>query len=331
MGVVSSRPTAGQASIEYVAALALLAALFVVAAPAVGAPDIPRLVVGKLRLGHLPRRERRLLGPGGRGRRPRAVPDGDGHHRPRGVGDRVQHRGRPPLDAHGHAAVGRQRRGRADRERQRRRRRRVRAGERRALGPSRSTPARRARARLRVQAARGWVFPDQATADRFLEHAIVNSVNEWGDFPADWTSVEGGGELSGMIGDRGRRQGRQGPRSRSSASAPPATPRSARGLARRRRDALRPARARRRGVGARSSRPPTGHGREEWVVEYTFGRDGPRELAFRRVRRQRPRRPLDRDRDAARPARPGATARSRSRCSTPGCPGRWSMRPASTT
>ena len=48
---MSHRPTAGQASIEYVAALALLAALFVVAAPAVGAPDIPRLVVAKLRLG----------------------------------------------------------------------------------------------------------------------------------------------------------------------------------------------------------------------------------------------------------------------------------------
>ena len=48
---MSDRPTAGQASLEYVAALALLAALFVVAAPAVGAPDVPRAIVAKLRLG----------------------------------------------------------------------------------------------------------------------------------------------------------------------------------------------------------------------------------------------------------------------------------------
>ena len=26
-----------------------------------------------------------------------------------------------------------------------------------------------------------------------------------------------------------------------------------------------------------------GNGREEWLVEYTFGRDGPREIAFRRI------------------------------------------------
>ena len=44
------------------------------------------------------------------------------------------------------------------------------------------------------------MFPDQATADRFLDHAIVNSFNQWGEFPVDWTSVDGGGELSGMIG-----------------------------------------------------------------------------------------------------------------------------------
>src|SRR5688500_5702857 len=50
MGVVSTRPAAGQASLEYVAALALVAAVLAVAAPAVGAPDVPKLVVGKLRL-----------------------------------------------------------------------------------------------------------------------------------------------------------------------------------------------------------------------------------------------------------------------------------------
>ena len=45
-----TRPTAGQATVEYVAALALIAALLVVAAPAVGAPNLGRIVVVKMRL-----------------------------------------------------------------------------------------------------------------------------------------------------------------------------------------------------------------------------------------------------------------------------------------
>ena len=45
-----TRTTAGQATIEYVAAIALIAAILVVAGPAVGAPDLARLVVSKLRL-----------------------------------------------------------------------------------------------------------------------------------------------------------------------------------------------------------------------------------------------------------------------------------------
>ena len=65
MGVVSDRPTAGQASLEYVAALALIAAVFVLAAPAVGAPDIPALVVAKMRLALCIVAQRRLLRPRG--------------------------------------------------------------------------------------------------------------------------------------------------------------------------------------------------------------------------------------------------------------------------
>ena len=45
-----TRTTAGQATIEYVAALALLAAILVLAGPAVGAPDVGKLVYGKMRL-----------------------------------------------------------------------------------------------------------------------------------------------------------------------------------------------------------------------------------------------------------------------------------------
>ena len=46
-----SHPTAGQATLEYIAAVALLAALFLVAAPAVGAPNLGRSVADALRHG----------------------------------------------------------------------------------------------------------------------------------------------------------------------------------------------------------------------------------------------------------------------------------------
>jgi hypothetical protein len=48
---VRSHPTAGQATLEYIAAVALLVAVFLVAAPAVGAPDIGRKVVDAVRHG----------------------------------------------------------------------------------------------------------------------------------------------------------------------------------------------------------------------------------------------------------------------------------------
>ena len=62
-----------------------------------------------------------------------------------------------------------------------------------------STLSADATGRLRVQVARGWEFKDQATADRFLAHAIRNTVDER-DFPAAWHSLEGGDELSASVG-----------------------------------------------------------------------------------------------------------------------------------
>ena len=134
-------------------------------------------------------------------------------------------------------------------------------------------------ARARVQVARGWVFPDQTTADRFLEHAIVNSSTS-GDFPADWVSIEGGREVSGAIGEA---IGGKGFKDRRNCSGSPRRPNAlgARILAGHG-DALRPARARWPDVSVPFI-PSLGNGREEWLVEYTFGRDGPREIAFRRA------------------------------------------------
>jgi len=48
---VRSHATAGQATLEYIAAVALSAALLLVAAPAVGAPDIGRRLTGTIRHG----------------------------------------------------------------------------------------------------------------------------------------------------------------------------------------------------------------------------------------------------------------------------------------
>ena len=61
MRVVRSHPTAGQATLEYIAAVALLAALFLVAAPAVGAPDIARAVARRVQARPVRGRGRRLL------------------------------------------------------------------------------------------------------------------------------------------------------------------------------------------------------------------------------------------------------------------------------
>ena len=278
---MSSRPTAGQASLEYVAALALLAALFVVAAPAVGAPDIPRLVVAQAPARDLPRRERRLLGSGRQGRRPRAVPDAVRHDRPRGFGHGVQHRGRAPLDADGHAAVRRQRRRRPHRAAGAAAspadaRRRWRSGR------SRSRPALRSARAPACSARAGWVFPDQATADAVPRARGGQQPQRVGRLPGRLGLLEGGRELRGRSASRDRRQGLRD-RCSCSASRPPAEGALGAKIAR--------GAWSRSTAGSRSTAtcrvpvPPSvaGNGREEWLVEYTFGRDGPREIAFRRI------------------------------------------------
>ena len=185
---VRSHPTAGQATLEYIAAVALLAALLVVAAPAVGAPDIARAVADAFQHG--------LCVVGGdvcihRRRPPRRAPAVSAAVRPdrrRGLRDGVQRRARRQVDADGHAALGRHRGGDA--------RRRggsagvAGAGARGDVGPVRfEVGGGRRDPRARCRRARGWVFRDAATAKRFLEHATRHSFDD-DRWPPTWQSAE---------------------------------------------------------------------------------------------------------------------------------------------
>ena len=280
MGVVSRRPTAGQASIEYVAALALLAALFVVAAPAVGAPDIPRLVVGKLRLGIcLVANDvcsARAAKDAGLAPCPMSS-DITGHEvSVTGFSIEVGHRWTLTVTPRSDGTVGIVRTASGSGG--------LAAGTPGGgggFGPIALDAGASVGARARVQMARGWVFPDQASADRFLEHAVVNSLNEWGEFPADWVSVEGSRELSGAIGEA---IGGKGGKDRFQLFGITASAEDALGAR------LAPGVVTLYGrvaldgdVSVPFMPSIAGNGREEWVVEYTFGRDGPREIAFRRI------------------------------------------------
>ncbi len=281
MGVVSDRPTAGQASLEYVAALALLAALFVVAAPAVGAPDIPRLIVAKLRLGLCLVASDVCSAQAAKDAGLAPCPlktDVEGHEvSVTAFSVEVGRRGTLTVtpQSDGSVAVVQARSGSAGWSESK-------TGGGWSLGPVALDPGVSAGARARVQYARGWQFPDQATAYRFLEHSFINGLNEWGDFPSDWYSLESGREAAGAIaiavgGQEFLERGQLGAAAVSGDAAL----------------GVKIARGRvvtiygRVGIDGEVTVPflpsPRGHGREEWLVEYTFSRDGPREIAFRRM------------------------------------------------
>jgi len=281
MGVVSSRPTAGQASIEYVAALALLAALFVVAAPAVGAPDIPRLVVSKLRLGicFVANDVCSAQAAKDAGLAPCPLKTDVNGHEVSVTAFSVELGRRGTLtvtpQSDGSVAVVQARSWSAGLSGGLR-------GGAWSFGPVTLERGVSAGARARVQHARGWQFPDQATAKRFLEHSFFNGLNEWGDFPADWFSLESGREASGALtlAIGGKEFLERGQLGAAAASGDAAL-------------GVKIARGRvvtlygRLGLDGEVTVPflpsPRGHGREEWLVEYTFSRDGPREIGFRRM------------------------------------------------
>ena len=187
---------------------------------------------------------------------------------------------------------------------------------------SRSVPVRSRRAsggaRSASQAARRLGVPGPGGGRPVPRARALNSVEIDGSRRPGSRS-RAAGELAARR-PRGRRA--RAPRIAASSSASPASGSAALGGrddARRRvtlygRSALDGPRSR-----SRSCRR-SGRGREEWLVEYTFGRDGPRELAFRRADAERRRQPVAETVGAARPARSRRTARSRSRCSTPTWP-----------
>ena len=178
-----------------------MAALFLVAAPAVGAPDLGR--------GRRASSSTALCIVGGdictqgdaRRAGLRAVPADD-------QDDRL---GRRPARSvvelggkwlvGGHAAVGRDGGGRADGER--RSGRRWRAGRLgRASGRCSFEAGAEGAVRARVQAARGWVLPGRATASRFLEHALRNAFDSSAGRRrgADRGAVEVAGSVGADVG-----------------------------------------------------------------------------------------------------------------------------------
>ncbi len=275
-----SRPTAGQASAEYVAALALVAAALALASPAVGAPNVAGIVAHKLRLGICLVAADVCSDDAARaaGLAPcplRSDTTGwDGYvtvfsaevggkwtltvtRRSDGSVSVVRTAG-----AHKGGSVG--------------------IGVSAGAGPIVFDVGASGSARRRIQAARAWEFPDQATADRFLKHSLRNAIDE-DRWPAAWHSVEKGDEVAAMVGAAGRAEGY---RDRGDLLGFAGSWQDADG-ARRTRDGDITLYSRTALDGPEASvplLPSLGRGRDEWMVEYTFGRDGPRELVFRRAR-----------------------------------------------
>jgi hypothetical protein len=275
---VRSHPTAGQATLEYIAAVALLAALLLVAAPAVGAPDIARGVSGAIEHG--------LCVVGGDvcstadARRAGLAPcplttkttgwDGGVSVMIVDVGGRFTLAVTKRSD--GSVSIVRT----------------VNAGRGITDGIGASLDAGPIHFELgadgaitkRFQAAVGWEFRDEANAARFLEHSLRNAVRlkRW---PPSWVSTENASEVAASIGldvggsDHDDRYQVIG----ASAFAQLA------GGARRRRDGSATFYSRTTLDGPEFSAPlapAKGRGRTEWVVELTVDAEGrPVELAFR--------------------------------------------------
>jgi hypothetical protein len=278
MRVVRSHPTAGQATLDYIAAVALVAAMFLVAAPAVGAPDLGRAVFDAVKHGIC------VAGgdicTNGDARRAGLAPcplqsdttgwEGSISALVFEVGGRWTLTVTPQSD--GRVSVVRTAgvsKGAGDG-----------AGVSLHAGPLTFDLGVAGDVRQRVQAARAWEFADQATADRFLEHSLRNAV-QWDDWPASWHSVEKSGEISAMVGvalggkayrDRGDLVGVSGFAQHADGA------RLGRGgsLTLYGRTTL---------DGPELSLPfmaSVGRGRDEWLVEYTVGR----ELVFRHAEPQ---------------------------------------------
>lgn len=273
----TQRPTTGQASTEYIATIALIAVVMVLAAPVVGAPSIASAVVkqmeralcvvgldicdaqmardaglapcplGSEMSGHEASATWRFIELGGRNTIT-VTPNSDGTV---SVVRAVSASG--GVGAGGPLGV--------------------------SAGPLAFGLSADGTARTRVQYARGWDFPDQATAGRFLEHALRNSFST-DDWPPTWQSAEDAREVT-IAG--GLSVGGEGFSERGDVFTVAASGSAALGL-----------KSTTAGVFTVYGRvaldrpeyalpfePSKGFGRAEGVVEVSFDRDAPREVAVR--------------------------------------------------
>jgi hypothetical protein len=275
---VRSHPTAGQATLEYIAAVALLAALFLLAAPAVGAPDIARAVADAFRHG--------LCVVGGD-----VCSQGD-----------ARRAGLPPcplstktsgwdgavsvmfVDIGGTftLAVTKRSDGSVGVVRVANAGKGISGGLGAELdaGPVHFKLGADGGVKKRFQVSAGWDFPDEKTASKFLEHALRNAVRlkRW---PPSWYSTENAGEVWSSIGlDVGGSEYDD----RYQVIGASAFARVADGAVRRR-DGGATFYSRTTLDGPEFSAPLTpskGRGRTEWIVELTVdAQRRPVELAFR--------------------------------------------------
>ncbi|MDA0169136.1 hypothetical protein OJ998_08575 [Solirubrobacter taibaiensis] len=270
------RPTAGQATTEYIAAIALIAVILALAAPAVGAPSIASAVVQQMQralcIAGLDICDAQMAADAGLAPCPMKT-DVTGHEATATafsieLGHRITLTVTPNSD--GTVSVVRSATGIA--------------GVSGGIGPDLSAGpvafegGASGALTARIQGARAWVFPNRSAADTFLQHAVVNGFR-WERFPPAWHSVEsseevsaalgvafGGKERTDLVGVGASGQGAMGARiapgriitvyGRVATDGPELT---------------------------LPLMPSKGLGKQEWLAEVTLSPDGPREIAFRRA------------------------------------------------
>lgn len=268
---------AGQATTEYIAAIALIAAVLVFAAPAVGAPDVGKAVVAKLRLALC------IAGAdicdaqraADAGLAPCPLKSDMTGHEATGTAFSVELGHRLTLtvtpNSDGTVSIVRTATGIAGVSGG--------VGTDVSAGPVTFEAGGSAGLTARIQGARAWVFPNQAAADEFLHHALVNSLR-WERFKPAWQSVEGSEEVSAALGVA---FGGSDYKERTDLIGISASGQAAMGA--------RIAPGRIVTVYGRVATdgpelqvalmPSQGVGKREWLAEITVGPDGPREIAFR--------------------------------------------------
>ena len=266
----------GQAAIEYVALLAVLAAVLA-AAPALGAPAVPRGVVRGLRLG--------LCIVAGdvctaREAAAAALPPCPMAAETKGSEVSVTLFS-IALGTRGTLAVTRRSDGSVQAVWSAGGRLGVSGGfgVEGGIGPVHGEAGAFAGAGVRLTSARGWTFPDELTAQRFL-HGLPGSLLAGSRWPPDWVSAEGGADAEALVGAAvGHAHG--------TADVAGAAVTGALGVgARVTRDRQVTVYLRASVIGPSVELPllqAPGRGRTDLLAEYTFDPAGPRALVFRRA------------------------------------------------